>query len=77
MNGIFFAIVLIAFGVAGVRQFLWTPENADAKSPMELLATAMIDSAEASVTLAIGLVGALFPAVYGIRMRMVDAVRAS
>ena len=59
MNGIFFAIVLIAFGVAGVRQFLWTPENADAKSPMELLATAMIDSSEASVTLAIGLVGVM------------------
>ena len=58
MNGIFFAIVLIAFGVAGFRQIFWTP-TADVRSPMEMLAAAMIDSAEASVTLAIGLVGVM------------------
>ncbi len=67
MNGIFFAIVLIAFGVAGFRQIFWAPPTAteaaatstSVLSPMELLAKAMIDSAEASVTLAIGLVGVM------------------
>ena len=59
MNGIFFAIVLIAFGVAGVRQITWVSPGGDAKAPMDLLATAMIDSSEASVTLAIGLVGVM------------------
>jgi len=59
VNGIFFAIVLIAFGVAGVRQVMWVSPGGDAKSPMELLATAMVDTAEASVTLAIGLVGVM------------------
>ena len=59
MNGIFFAIVLIAFGVAGFRQLTWVSPGGAAKAPMDLLATAMIDSAEASVTLAIGLVGVM------------------
>ncbi len=59
MNGIFFAIVLIAFGVAGYRQIFWQSADAAAKSPMELLATAMVDTAEASVTLALGLVGVM------------------
>ena len=59
MNGIFFVIVFIAFGVAGVRQVMWEPSGEDAKSPMELLALAMVDTAEASVTLAIGLVGVM------------------
>ncbi len=59
MNGIFFAIVLIAFGVAGVRQINWVSPGGDAKAPMDLLATAMIDSSEASVTLALGLVGVM------------------
>ena len=59
MNGIFFAIVLIAFGVAGYRQIVWTGTDAAAKSPMEVLAAAMIDTAEASVTLALGLVGVM------------------
>ncbi|MBT3915625.1 MAG: spore maturation protein [Rhodospirillaceae bacterium] len=59
MNGIFFAIVVIAFGVAGFRQITWISPGGDAKAPMDLLATAMVDSAEASVTLAIGLVGVM------------------
>ena len=59
MNGIFFAIVLIAFGVAGFRQINWVSPGGAAKAPMDLLATAMIDSAEASVTLALGLVGVM------------------
>ena len=57
VNGIFFVIVLIAFGVAGVRQVMWELQAEMQKSPMELLALAMVDTAEASVTLAIGLVG--------------------
>jgi len=59
VNGIFFAIVFIAFAVAGVRQINWISPGGDAKAPMDLLATAMIDSAESSVTLAIGLVGVM------------------
>lgn len=59
MNGIFFAIVFIAFSVAGVRQVMWEPPGGDVKSPMEVLALAMVDTAEASVTLAIGLVGVM------------------
>lgn len=59
MNGIFFAIVFTAFGVAGVRQIMWERQAAEAKSPMEVLAAAMVDTAESSVTLAIGLVGVM------------------
>jgi spore maturation protein SpmA len=59
LNGIFFAIVFIAFLVAGFRQFVWTPEGAGAQSPMELLSAAMVDTASGAVTLAIGLVGVM------------------
>lgn len=59
MNGIFFAIVLTAFIVAGFHQITWIDPGHDAKAPMELLAAAMVDSAAASVTLAIGLVGVM------------------
>lgn len=59
MNGIFLGIVFIAFVVAGYRQVAWMPPAADAQSPMEVLATAMVNSAESSVTLALGLVGVM------------------
>lgn len=64
MNGIFFAIVLIAFGVAAYRQITWQapPAGAEgmaAQSPMETLGIAMIDAAGGSVTLALGLIGVM------------------
>ena len=59
MNGIFFAIVLIAFAVAGYHQLTFVPTAADQAEPMQALATAMIDGAAGSVTLAIGLVGVM------------------
>lgn len=58
MNGIFFAIVIIAFAVAGIRQFNWDPRSGSS-SPMEVLSIGMIDAAGGAVTLAIGLVGAM------------------
>lgn len=58
MNGIFFAIVIIAFAVAGLRQFNWDPRSGSS-SPMEVLSIGMIDAAGGAVTLAIGLVGAM------------------
>ncbi len=59
MNGIFFAIVVIAFAVAGVRQINWGPPTPDAIAPMQLLATGMVDTATSAVTLAIGLIGVM------------------
>jgi spore maturation protein SpmA len=64
MNGIFFAIILIAFVVAGYRQMTWAPPSVpsgaiDALSPMQALATGMVDTAASSVTLAIGLIGVM------------------
>ncbi|MEE2970906.1 MAG: nucleoside recognition domain-containing protein [Pseudomonadota bacterium] len=59
MNGIFFAIVVIAFAVAGVRQINWGPSTPDAIAPMQLLATGMVDTATSAVTLAIGLIGVM------------------
>jgi spore maturation protein SpmA len=60
MNGIFFAIILIAFTVAGWRQITWVPPSApDAISPMLALANGMVETASSSVTLAIGLIGVM------------------
>jgi len=61
LNGIFFAIVLIAFVVAGFRQATWAPPSAgeEVATPMEALAEGMIKAAEGSVELAIGLVGVM------------------
>ncbi len=59
MNGIFFAIVVIAFAAAGVRQISWGPPTPDAVAPMQLLATGMVDTATSAVTLAIGLIGVM------------------
>ncbi len=65
MNAIFFALIFIAFAVAGYRELTWPgPEGgaefgieAGAPSPMEALTLAVVDSAGGAVTLAIGLVG--------------------
>jgi spore maturation protein SpmA/spore maturation protein SpmB len=59
VNAIFFALVLIAFAIAGVRQFAWQAPEPEAASPMETLSLAMVDSAGGAVTLAIGLVGVM------------------
>ncbi|MCF8067543.1 MAG: spore maturation protein [Desulfobacterales bacterium] len=56
MNIIFFAIVLIAFLVAGWFQINWIPAEG-ITAPIEALSKAMVDSAAGSVELAIGLVG--------------------
>ncbi|MEM7225470.1 MAG: nucleoside recognition domain-containing protein [Pseudomonadota bacterium] len=56
MNGIFFAIILIAFLVAAFGQATW---DGVGEAPMELLTDAAIDSAGSSVTLAISLVGVM------------------
>lgn len=59
MNGIFFAIVIIAFLVAGYREITWVGAGPDQASPMATLAAGMVDAAGDSVTLAIGLVGVM------------------
>jgi len=59
LNGIFFAIVLIAFVVAGYRQIAEPVVGPDQIEPMQVLATAVVDSAASSVTLAIGLIGVM------------------
>lgn len=58
LNGIFFAIVVIAFVVAAVRHLPWIAGAGDVV-PMEVLGAAMIEAAGAAVTLAIGLVGVM------------------
>ena len=57
MNVVFFAIVLIAFAAAAVRQLTWVPAGPDAMSPMQALTTAVVESAGGAVELATGLVG--------------------
>ncbi len=61
MNAIFFALIFIAFAIAGYRELTWPgPEGAvgaGAASPMEVLTLAVVDSAGGAVTLAIGLIG--------------------
>ena len=59
MSYIFFAIVLIAFVVAGAREVVWVSPGVEVKSPMQAMADAMLSAADASVTLAIGLVGVM------------------
>jgi len=59
VNGIFFAIVAIAFAIAGFRQMFWTTDSLDERTPMEVLSLSMVDSAGGAVTLAIGLVGVM------------------
>ena len=59
MNAIFFAIVLIAFAVAGYREITWVAPAVDAVAPMQALADAMVKTAKDAVTLAIGLIGVM------------------
>lgn len=59
MNGIFFAIVLISFVFAAIRQLTWTSDGGLAAAPMEVLTSGMIDSAAGAVTLSLGLVGVM------------------
>ncbi|MEX2310987.1 MAG: nucleoside recognition domain-containing protein, partial [Rhodospirillales bacterium] len=60
MNGIFFAIVAIAFAVAAYRQITFTAAaGSDVDAPMASLGKAMIGTAGDAVTLAIGLVGVM------------------
>ena len=60
MNGIFFAIVAIAFSVAAYRQITFEAvAGVDAVTPMGQLGIGMIDTANTAVTLAIGLVGVM------------------
>ena len=49
MNAVFFAIVLISFGVAAYREVFVLRGAPDAGRPMEALATGMIDTAADSV----------------------------
>ena len=65
MNAIFFAIVAVAFGVAGYRHILAPDGMAPGTSPMEVLGTAAIDGAGGAVTLSIGLVGYLVSTLQG------------
>ena len=58
MNKVFAAIVFFAFIFAGYQQISSVPDLAR-PAPMELLSTAMVDSAASAVTLAIGLVGVM------------------
>ncbi|MFO7714425.1 nucleoside recognition domain-containing protein [Desulfosarcina sp.] len=58
MNRIFLIIVLSAVCYAGWKQFTVQPA-ADLPSPMEVLSSAMVDSAGGAVELAIGLVGVM------------------
>lgn len=60
LNGIFFAIVAIAFSVAAYRQITFEAVAAvDVETPMAQLGIGMIDTANSAVTLAIGLVGVM------------------
>ncbi|MBF0108343.1 MAG: spore maturation protein [Magnetococcales bacterium] len=57
MNTLFALLVFVAFATAAVRQWQWVEGNG--KAPMELLTSAMVDTAASSVTLALGLVGVM------------------
>lgn len=60
MNGIFFAIVAIAFAVASYRQITFIPPaTGSVDAPMAALGNAMIGTAGDAVTLALGLVGVM------------------
>lgn len=58
MNGIFLALVLIAFLAAAVGEFSYVAAEGT-QSPMALLSAGMLDSAAGAVELALGLVGAM------------------
>jgi len=56
VNAVFFAIIAAAFAVAGWRQLAWSGLGA---APMESLGSAALTSAEAAVTLGLGLIGTM------------------
>lgn len=56
MNGLFFAIIITAFGVAAWHQLVDAPADV---TPMDALSKAVIDTAGSSVELALGLVGVM------------------
>lgn len=56
MNGLFFAIILIAFAVAAWHQVTGAPAEV---LPMDALSKAIIDTAGSSVELALGLIGVM------------------
>ncbi len=59
MNLVFFALITIAFVVAGFRQFTWVPMGPEDIAPMQALGLGMVESAKGSVELALGLVGVM------------------
>ena len=59
MNGIFLAIVLVAFLTAAFYQLRHGPAEEGEETPMEVLSTAMVESAGGAVELAIGLIGVM------------------
>jgi len=59
MNIVFFALVLIAFGVTAWRQLNWEDDGGQITAPMQELALGMVDAAGGAVTLAIGLIGVM------------------
>lgn len=59
MNGIFLAIVLIAFLTAAFYQISQSPVEEGEQTAMEALSTAMVESAGGAVELAIGLIGVM------------------
>lgn len=58
MNIVFLAIVVVGFLFAGWRQLAWVPVAGEAP-PMEVLSSAVVEAAGASVELAIGLIGVM------------------
>jgi spore maturation protein SpmA/spore maturation protein SpmB len=58
VNGIFFALVTLAFAVAAGRELLGLGPGGDVSS-MQALTTAIIEAAGSAVTLAIGLIGVM------------------
>ncbi|TVR79765.1 MAG: spore maturation protein [Rhodospirillales bacterium] len=59
MNAVFFALVAIAFAVAGYRHLVFADVDDQGRLPMEALSVAIIDAAAGAVTLAIGLIGVM------------------
>jgi spore maturation protein SpmA len=59
VNAVFFAIIAIAFVVAGLAELTSVAAIGDAARPMQALSKAVVDSAGSAVTLALGLVGVM------------------
>jgi spore maturation protein SpmA len=59
LNLIFFLLIVVAFAVAAWRQIAWVPAKPDDVAPMQALTDGLLEAAQGSVTLAIGLIGAM------------------